>query len=1073
MLMKTIKYLITLSFFLLFLQQLSAQDTLKETNQTEKSHAIFFNKSLNRKTIRHSPYSDINKLRLFNSSALYYGSSYKIQGLSSLGDNSYIDGMLINDISMFPKSAIECYTQFDGISPIEFGNNLSGVVDVLSLQAPSKTTFYINILSDFTTNIDFSMNQKGLYFTFNSPISFLKSLYKNKNLQPSILIAGNLNFTKDPTPSYIGVTSVDNETLSLLNQNPLIPTGIGSGTYKATEFVTNDNLTKSSLKQNNGCNSFNPYIKLAFPISPNSKITLGSFMNRTNRRLDVYQNSMFNSDMNPEIKERNFNNYIRFEQNININTNLKSHYYLQINYAHNHYLQQSSQHKDKFFDYGYIGKFKTYRTRTYEYGTDPITALTAYLQNANVDTLVTFEPSDINPILANYTSNYYDFYSTSNEHLNNIYVITRGGGLVNGVLDWKNSVYNLYNNVGMPYDEYRKSDFSRLNPKAQITFDYKNAHHFMLGFELDRTSSSSYTLKPVQLWDRAHLLTNQHLYQLDYSNPHLVYDNYGIFMDTIMYDNYYQYGQQTYFDKNLRQKLGLPMHGTDWIDLYSYAPETFSIDMFSADELLCNGRSYVDYYGYDYTGKKLKTNSKYDFFDAIDKNGNYSRIIGAFKPNYFDAYLQYAYTGKRFTCTIGFRLDRYDANQPVLKDPYLFYEAKTAKDVTNLGTHPANIGQDYVVYVDDIRNPNAIKGYRNGDTWYNAQGVEITDPASIETGTGITPYLLNPNQITVNSSAFTDYKPDLNYLPQVNIDYLVTHFTQVFADFQMLTQNPINNIYRPNQYYFINSFWDFIFDNPDLKPSKTTMGHIGARQILLKSIQAEVSYQYKSTKGLPIVYRILDAYPQDYTTIRNSKDDFVNHAIDISLMYKKQGKHEFDVGIYYERLLNMNKKFENIILSKNVLNAFIQYSINKSSISGNQPELIPIFSASLTSHYRSDTYFPVVQMYLPNQDKVKLPTFYYFDIKFEKPFYMGKQKDKSATIYIAVQNIFNKKNVFSVHANTGKTDDDGFLTNPLYQSTIASQTSETSFRDLYAKSMNNYNNYDIPRMLMFGFSFNF
>ena len=33
-------------------------------------------------------------------------------------------------------------------------------------------------------------------------------------------------------------------------------------------------------------------------------------------------------------------------------------------------------------------------------------------------------------------------------------------------------------------------------------------------------------------------------------------------------------------------------------------PSQFSLDMFSADELLNNGDSYVSYYGYDHTGKK-------------------------------------------------------------------------------------------------------------------------------------------------------------------------------------------------------------------------------------------------------------------------------------------------------------------------------------------------------------------------------------------------------------------------------------------------------------------------------------
>ena len=38
---------------------------------------------------------------------------------------------------------------------------------------------------------------------------------------------------------------------------------------------------------------------------------------------------------------------------------------------------------------------------------------------------------------------------------------------------------------------------------------------------------------------------------------------------------------------------------TDWIDIDSYDPEIFSVDMFSADELLSEGNSYVTYYGFD------------------------------------------------------------------------------------------------------------------------------------------------------------------------------------------------------------------------------------------------------------------------------------------------------------------------------------------------------------------------------------------------------------------------------------------------------------------------------------------
>ena len=42
--------------------------------------------------------------------------------------------------------------------------------------------------------------------------------------------------------------------------------------------------------------------------------------------------------------------------------------------------------------------------------------------------------------------------------------------------------------------------------------------------------------------------------------------------------------------------------------------------------------------------------------------------------------------------------------------------------------HPSSIGDNFVVYVDDIEDASRIVGYRDGDDWYNEQGVQISDP---------------------------------------------------------------------------------------------------------------------------------------------------------------------------------------------------------------------------------------------------------------------------------------------------------------------------------------------------------
>ena len=71
-------------------------------------------------------------------------------------------------------------------------------------------------------------------------------------------------------------------------------------------------------------------------------------------------------------------------------------------------------------------------------------------------------------------------------------------------------------------------------------------------------------------------------------------------------------------------KLGLNTGGNDYLDIDNYDPNIFSFDMFSPDELLNSGNSFVSYYGYDHTGKKVTgTTDINNYFNKYDKNGNY------------------------------------------------------------------------------------------------------------------------------------------------------------------------------------------------------------------------------------------------------------------------------------------------------------------------------------------------------------------------------------------------------------------------------------------------------------------
>src|SRR5690606_19356322 len=121
---------------------------------------------------------------------------------------------------------------------------------------------------------------------------------------------------------------------------------------------------------------------------------------------------------------------------------------------------------------------------------------------------------------------------------------------------------------------------------------------------------------------------------------------------------------------------------------------------------------------------------------------------------------------------VGVRVDRFDANQKVLSDPYLLYDAHEAGDAEVRDRFgdvvPAGIGDDYVVYVNNSENPSFITGYRNGTNWFDASGNPITDidpltQAAGGTG-GIQPFLTNYDDFDnnrVNPNAFTDYEPQV------------------------------------------------------------------------------------------------------------------------------------------------------------------------------------------------------------------------------------------------------------------------------------------------------------------------
>ena len=828
------------------------------------------------------------------------GERGSIRGSRSSGTVMYIDGIRVRGSSSLPASAIEQVTVILGGLPAQYGDATGGIINVTT-KGPSRQ-FGAGIELESSEYLDaFGYNRIGI--NLNGPLLTKKD--ENGNVVSSLLgyfIACDASYRKDGAPRAIGIYKAKDDMIQYLEDNPLRPSGLATGgTFQNGEFLKLDDLEHMNNTQNTSAMGFNISGKFDVKTTKTINLTFGGQYIYNKWRGYRYSASLLNFDKNSLNENNTWRVYGRFTQRFPASKDSKAliknvYYTIQVDYSKYTATSQDPDHKDNLFRYGYLGQYKTYKTPSYELGSDTINGHTynnVWLLNSwDYDTLVEFTPFDHNPLIANYTSSYYDFFAGQTEgNYQNTNQIQLGGGLLNG--QGPPSIYGLYQSPGALQAGYNHTDNSQIGINVSGAADVGN-HEIKFGIQYDQRIDRGYGYAPTAFWTLMRGYTNFHLLELDKDNPMPVYHD-GVFMDTINYYRKYDGLSQRTFDINLRQKLGLAVDGLDFIIIDSYdidnysidyydkegnlrtinlGEDIFSVEMFGADELLNNGNSVVYYRGYDYTGNKLTTKPSFaDFFNEQDENKVYTRPIGAYEPIYMAGYIQDKFAFKDLIFNIGVRFDRFDANQSILSDPYLLYPARTINEVSSINgiavDHPSNMDNDYIVYVDKPNNPTSILGYRNGSIWYNADGFEVQDPTVLSGAEGSSPYLVDPTVDRVTASSFKDYEPQLNIMPRISFSFPISDEALFFAHYDVLTQRPTSNVaISPATYWFFDNIGGII-NNPNLKPSKTIDYELGFQQKLTNTSSLIFTSFYREMRDMIQVYRYTGAYPKDYTSFSN------------------------------------------------------------------------------------------------------------------------------------------------------------------------------------------------------------
>lgn len=1083
--------------------------------------------------------------------------SYNIRGSRSNSTDTYIDGIRVRGNANLPKAAIEQVNVIVGGLPAEYGDATGGVVSITTRGASKDWFGGLEYLTSGFKNGDdvvgldkFGFNLLG--FNLAGPILTKKNDKGEKtDAIAGFFISGELKHQVDPNPSAIDNYKVNNDVMDELNSNPYTRSfDNGGGVINNASFVKANDLEAIKFRQNVASKGLNLAGKIDISPSKNTTVTFGGTFDYSDRNAYVRSYALFNSQNNPQVIDRNWRTYARVTQRFESNDSEESSSLiknafisLQADYSNVYQVVQDEGHQDRMSNYGYVGKFTSTRQNLYNQETftpqdangnnllnfDGTADSTAFGSLSTMTTtLYEFQAGDINPILANYTQSYYDaFAGDPIGNWERPIQVEGGGGLLNGNAGAA-SVYNLWSSMGTQYNNYSVTSSDQLRITTAGSADIKG-HAIKLGFQYEQRVIGQYSINPGSLWNTGRGLVNTHIDNRDFrEGNYTIGETYvpnGFGIDTIAqytFVPYYDGEAQTQFDKNIREKLGLAQTGTDYIDFDSYGSDVWSVADFTPDDLFNNySQNQINYYGYDYTGKKLSGNPTLDDFFTKKVDGNYTREAGAFKPIYMAGYIQDKFAFEDLIFNIGVRIDRYDANQPVLKDKYSLFPVKTVAEVGNISNLPSNIGEDFVVYVQDAGNPSAndIVGYRDGDTWYNKEGKEITDPSVLSATGTPAPWLVDPNDDLafrdLDAESFKDYEPEINISPRIAFSFPISDEALFFAHYDVLTQRPSsNNSLQLIDYLLIQQTSNQI-NNPDLKAEKTVDFELGFQQKIDNYSAIKIAGFYRDLKDMVQVTQVVGAYPKSYLSYGNKDFGTVKgmtfsydlrrkgnvslraaytlqfadgtgssttsslnlvssgqgnlrtllplsfdqrHAIVLSTDYRYGAGKNYNGPVVFGKDLFANTGL-NVVFRTNSGTPYTKTSriVNSAVITG-------AFDSPIESSLNGNR--------LPWTQTVDVKLDKNIDLKWGKG--EGEERTKAyLNVYLQILNVLNTKNILGVYSATGNANDDGFLAAAEWQQLIATNVDEQAFRDLYQAKVEDPSNYSLPRRFRLGLQLNF
>jgi outer membrane receptor protein involved in Fe transport len=1074
--------------------------------------------------IRSLPTRSINQIASITAgaSSADEGGPINIRGSRSNATDYFVDGVRVAATNL-PESEIEQLQVITGGVEARYGDVSGGIISITT-KGPSNQ-FSVNAEAETSEGLDaFGNSLVGL--AVNGPII--------RNSQGSSILgyrfSGRYTYRKDDNPSAVPIFRINDDKLAELEANPVIIRN--NRPFVAADFLTNDDVTALETRPFEASDNLNLNGRIDARLSDAIDVSLSGFYGSSSNQFTPSENGgnswrLLNAQNNPTSFGDNYRANFRFRhrlggtgvagQGAGKSLIQNANYTLQFTYENNRSEVADPRHGENFFDYGHVGTFDVDYIPVYDFDFDTTTLSIQPTQIDYREVLRSYDPStSSNPILSNY-NNYFGFGEDEVFNNNPYGLVGVGqGGLtidqlaaVNGRTQALfNNSWGFHRNVGAVFDSYSRSDSDLITFQANAGFEIvpgssdKSRHSIQFGVIYEQRAQRGYGLSPAGLWTLGRQLVNQHIPSVAPTNR--VVDSIAI--DEVPFTGNAAVLAPTVdpndgqFFRAVRESLGVPLD--QHVNIDGLRPDQLDLGMFSARELTLN--NLLDYFGYDYLGNEFDGN--FDDFFALDPiTGERTFNVAPNRPIYAAAYLQDKFTINKMIFRLGVRIDRYDANTRVLKDPYSLYEIIGAEDFHTQfgGQRPGSIGADYAVYTSED-NGTEVQAYRRGDDWFLPDGTPTNGPQEIEgIRSGLVfPKYANPavhdvanfikeDDFTVETS-FQDYEVQFNVMPRLAFSFPISDDANFFAHYDVLLQRPPSNtLATALDYFFFVERAGGLINNPNLRPERTVNYEAGFKTRLSNSSALTLTAYYKEMRDM-IQQRTFFPVPlvNQYTTYDNQ--DF-GTTKGFSLIYDLRRTAGFQVNANYTLQFadgtgsnansqqgltnrgNLRTLFPLNFDERHRVNLVIDYATGNNF---NGPSIFKNISANVQGS--AVTGRPFTATFIPSElggsgtrggiNGARKPFTFVLNGRISKNIQVGK--GSFVNVYFRVSNMLNRRNPLFVYSVTGSPEDPGFLQSSFGQDQLRSLEGGTrpveSYLASYQWRILNPDFFTLPRRMFVG-----